>query len=150
MRKKFLIGINENKEIIFGEVEITTRNGYKEFTASFESVVPFENEESNGVEYYESLLEDCYSAEDKYNLCERYDCKPSELAETMAEEEGVETLADERDCSLYSNRIYVNGTEYAFESCSCGQYDFLENSDIVQYTNEKAVKKIYDFWKEKH
>ena len=142
--------MNENKEVILGEVEITTRNGYKEFTASFDSVTPFENEESNGVEYYENLLDECYSAEDKYNMCERYDCKPSELVEVLAEEEGIETLADEKDCSVYSNRIYVNGVEYAFESMSGGQYDFLEDCDMLQYTNEKAVKKIYDFWKEKH
>lgn len=35
MEKKFLLGIN-GKNILIGEIEITTRNGYKEFTASFD------------------------------------------------------------------------------------------------------------------
>lgn len=33
MRKKVLLGVDVNNEIVFGEMEITHRNGYPEFSA---------------------------------------------------------------------------------------------------------------------
>ena len=113
MSKKYLLGINNDNEIVFGEFEIATRNGYNEFTASFDTVAPFEVEESDGIEYMEELLDSCYDNGEKYRLCVQYDCAPSELAEIMAENEYISTNADEKDCSLYSNRIYVDDIEYA-------------------------------------
>lgn len=152
MRKKVLLGITKEKDIVFGEVEITYRNGYREFAASFDVVTPFENVESDGIEYCQELLNNCYDDNQKYNLCKNYDCTPSELAERMAEDGEIETLADERDCSLYSERIEVDGTEFAFESSTCGQYDIFESEDetIIEFTDEESVKKLYDFWQKYH
>lgn len=150
MRKKILLGITEENEIVFADVEITTRNGYKEFTASFDTVAPFENEEADGVEYYEELLDTCYTDADKYKLCERYDCSPSELASEMAEDMGVETLADEKDCSLYNNRIYVDGVEYAFESMCFGQHDIVEDETMKEFVNKALAMRLYDLWEKYH
>jgi hypothetical protein len=144
-----LLGRTDN-EIIFGNFTITDRNGYNEFTASFDTVAPFENEESNGVEYFEELLESCYNDEDKYRLCEQYDCSPSQLAEEMASDEGIDTIADEKDCSLFDSRIYVNGIEYAFESSSCGQHDIMEDEEMVEFTKKELVLKMYEYWKQYH
>lgn len=149
MSKKYLLGINNDNEIVFGEFGITTRNGYNEFTASFNTVAPFEVEESDGIEYMEHLLEDCYDNAQKYELCERFDCAPSELAEIMAEEEYISTNADEKDCSIYSNRIYADGIEYAFESMSCGQHD-IRDEGMKEYTNRAAVEALLDLWDNYH
>ena len=149
MGKKYLLGINNDNEIVFGEFGITTRNGYNEFTACFDTVAPFEVEESDGIEYMESLLDDCYDDGDKYRLCVQYDCTPSELAERMAENEYISTNADEKDCSLYSNRIYVGNIEYAFESMSCGQHDIREEG-MKEYINKKAIDELLNLWDNYH
>ena len=44
MRNKYLLGANRDNELVFGEFEITYRNGYAEFTASFNTVRPFNGE----------------------------------------------------------------------------------------------------------
>ena len=152
MRRKVLLGITKEKDIVFCEAEITYRNGYREFSASFDVVTPFKNVESDGIEYYEELLSNCYDDSQKYNLCEKYDCTPFELAERMAEDGEIETLADEKDCSLYPERIEVDGVEFAFEFSSCGQYDIFESEDeaIIEFTDEESVKKLYNFWQKYH
>lgn len=149
MSKKYLLGINNDNEIVFAEFGITARNNYNEFTACFDTVAPFEVEESDGIEYMEYLLEDCYNNADKYELCEKFDCAPSELVERMAEDACIYTNADEKDCSLYSNRVYVNGTEYAFESISCGQHD-IRGEGMKEYTNKKAVDELLNLWDSYH
>ena len=149
MGKKYLLGINNDNEIVFSEFGITTRNGYNEFTACFDTVAPFKVEGSDGIEYMEELLDSCYDDGDKYRLCVQYDCAPSELPQIMAENEGISTNADEKDCSLYSNRIYVNGIEYAFESSGCGQHD-IRDEGMKEYTNRKAVDELLVLWDNYH
>lgn len=149
MSKKYLLGINNDNEIVFAEFGITTRNGYNEFTACFDTVAPFEVEESDGIEYIEELLESCYDDGGKYRLCVQYDCTPSELPQLMAENEYIETNADEKDCSLYSDRIYVDDVEYAFESMGCGQHD-IRDEGMKEYTNKKAVEELLNLWDSYH
>lgn len=149
MSKKYLLGINNDNEIVFAEFGITTRNGYNEFTACFDTVAPFEVEKSDGIEYIEELLDSCYDDGDKYRLCVQYDCTPSELPQIMAEQEYISTNADEKDCSIYSNRIYVDDVEYAFESMSCGQHD-IRDEGMKECTNEKAVGELLNLWDSYH
>ena len=141
----FLLGFSKEKEVVFGNIEVRGRV----LTASFDTVTPFLNEESNGVEYFNKMIEECYSASDKYELCEKFDCKPSELAKILAEEEGVNTLADERDCSIYGDRLMVDGNEWAFESGCGGQYDFLKNG-MLEYVDKKVVIELYTLWRAYH
>lgn len=148
MREKYLLGATEDNGIVFGEFEITTRNGYPEFTASFDEVNPFtEDELEDGEDYYEELLDSCYDDEQKYKLCEQYNCKPSELAECMADECGTEPM-DIRDCSLYPEIIDVDGVDYYFESGSCGQHDTRGN--MKEYVNEDAYNLIHKLWDKYH
>lgn len=149
MSKKYLLGINNDNEIVFAEFGITTRNGYNEFAACFDTVAPFEVEESDGIEYMEKLLDSCYDDGNKYRLCAQYNCTPSELAEIMAEREGIGTNADEKDCSTYSNRIYVGDVEYAFEFMSGGQHD-IRDEGMQEYTNKKAVEELLNLWDNYH
>lgn len=149
MEIRRLLGISEHNKILFGEFEIRERDGKKTFSASFDVVTPFEVEESDGIEYMENLLEECYSDADKYELCEKFDCTPSELAENMAWEANICTNADEKDCSLYNERIMADGIEYAFESASCGQHD-IRKDGVKEYVNKKAVEKLLNLWDEYH
>lgn len=141
----FLLGFSKEKEVVFGNINV--KNGI--LTASFDTVAPFLNEDSDGSDYMNELLEECYSSSDKYDLCEKYDCTPSELAEVLAEQEGIETLADERDCSTYPERLAVDGEEWAFESMSGGQHDILKDG-MLEFVDKKAVMDLYTFWKNYH
>ena len=150
MRKKYLLGATKDNGIIFGEFEVTNRNGYPEFTASFDEVNPFTADElEDGEDYYEELLESCYDDEGKYKLCEMYNCRPSELAECMADECGTEPM-DMRDCSLYPEIIDVDGIDYYFESGSCGQHD--TRGEIEEYVDVCGGKRNHEkmFFEENH
>lgn len=150
MRNKILLGVNNANEIVFADVEITTRNGYEEFTASFEMVVPFggtsEEIQDKIYEYYDGFvwgIDDAW----KYQLCEQYDCKPSELVDELAN--SCEDVRDAIDCSLYPNFFYINGKEWYFESSSCGQADPNEVGMKI-YTNKEMYDMIYTLWKQFH
>lgn len=149
MRRKYLLGATVDREIVFGEFKITTRNGYTEFTASFNCVRPFtEDECEDATEYYERLIDDCYDAATKYELCESYDCSPNELAGLMARDNGTD-VQDIVDCSLYSNIINVDGVDYYFESGSCGQCDTREYG-MDEYVNQEAYNLLHELWDEYH
>ena len=44
-KTRYLLGATEDLEIVFGEFGVTTRNGYTQFTASFDCVRPFTADE---------------------------------------------------------------------------------------------------------
>ena len=111
MRKKYLLGATVDNELVFGEFEITNRNGYSEFTASFDTVRPFNGEDYDLEEYYEGWI-DGMDKEYLYDLCERFDCKPSELPKELADE--CYDIRDAIDCSLYPEEIEVNGESWYF------------------------------------
>jgi hypothetical protein len=147
-RRKVLLGATKDGEIVFGEFEITNRNKYPEFTASFDTVRPFTADDLEDAEdYYESLLDDCYDDAAKYKLCEQYDCSPSELAENMANENGSDPM-NIRDCSLYPEIIDVDGTDYYFESGSCGQHD--TRNEMYAYTDKDAYDSLHELWDKYH
>ena len=141
-----ILGINKNKEIVFGEFEVRENNV---FVANFFSVAPFEVEESNGIEHMKELLKYCYDDEDLYKLCKQFDCRPSELAKQMTIAEGITTNADEKDCSLFTDRICIDETEYAFESIACGQYDFRKEG-MLEYVNREVTEKLMNIWDNYH
>lgn len=145
---KVLLGATKDGEIVFGEFGIRTFNGLSDFSASFDTVRPFTEEELESPEsYYENLLESCYDEASKYEMCERFDCKPSELAEILMGEEGSEPQ-NLRDCSLYTNIIEVNGTDYYFESGCCGQHD--TRKEMEHYVNKEAYDVLHELWDSFH
>ena len=145
MKKKYLLGATTDKEIVFGEFEVTYRNGYPQFTASFDTVRPFAKDSYDLVEYYEDWV-DCMDKACLYDLCERFDCSPSELPKELANE--CYDIRDAIDCSLYPEIIEVNGEEYCFESGSCGQHDTREEMEV--YTNKEAYDLLHKLWDEHH
>lgn len=148
MRKevKVLLGATKNEELVFANVGYNevARNPY--FAVSFEVVRPVVITESELEMRAESLL-DCYDKEAKYDLCDNWDCKPSELLEEMVCRLDVEELLD---ISLYPESFYVDNTEVYFESDSCGQCgQYCEVVETYCYSKE-LIDFILSNWKEYH
>lgn len=144
-REKFLLGATSNNELVFGEFEVTHRNGYMEFTASFNTVRPFNGDNFDMKEHFENMLE-CWDKESLYDACVRADCKPSELAEYLADE--CCDVRDALDCSLYPKCYQVDGESWYFESCSGGQHD--TRSDMEEIINLGAYNLLHELWDSYH
>ena len=145
MREKYLLGATIDKELVFGEFEVRTWNGKNTFSASFNLVKPFNGTDYDLEEYYENWIEDMPKAE-LYDLCLYHDCKPSELAENLANE--CYDVRDALDCSLYSEEYEVNGNYWYFESSSCGQHDTRE--EMEEIINPKAYNLLHELWDKYH
>lgn len=145
MRMKYLLGATINNEIVFGEFEITHRNGYAEFTASFSTVKPFNGDNID----LEDYLTDWIDSMDKatlYDMCYDRDCKPSELASELASECG--DIRDVMDCSLYPECYEVNGNSWYFESSGCGQHD--TRNEMEEIIDLDAYNLLHKLWDEYH
>ena len=142
---KYLLGTTTDKELVFGEFKVTTRNGYPEFTACFDTVKPFKKDDIDAEEYYENLIDEM---DDTWVLeqLKCYDCQYSELAENMADES--DDIQDIKDCSTYPEIIEIDDTEWYFESMAGGQHDTRADMDII--INEKAYNKIHELWDKYH
>ncbi len=87
MKIKVLLGANRNQELVFGEFSLShprywskekgnyTDESVLDFSASFDVVKPFNGDDYNLEDYFEGYVE-CLDKESKYDMCERFDCKP--------------------------------------------------------------------------
>ena len=145
MRKKVLLGLTDDNEVAFAEVNLSEGLDKKQnFSMSTYLVRPFRVDDIDLVNYTEDWIDgmdDGYL----YTLCKRFDCKPSELAEYIANEEGIEGLMD---LSIYPDFIDIDGDDFAFESGTCGQHD--SRGDMLEYVNEENYNKLHEFWDEYH
>ena len=133
LRKKILLGINkEENKIYFGEIEITTRNNYKEFTASFDVGEAFliDDIDEEYVENYKNEYWNCLDSETKINLL-----KDGEITkEDFFENWDVDDYHDYVDCSCTDyETILNNGQTINFETVRSGQCDIRE--DKVDFEN---------------
>lgn len=150
MRKEFLLGVKEN-EIILGEIEITNRNGYKEFSASFDQGTAFNIEDVDN-EYKENYFEDYWNsvdAETKLSLLEDGDLTKSEVMDNWNEADYHDFI----DCSCTDDEIdLTDGSTINFETTSCGQYDCREDENFSEmiFTNKKAFDLIMELWDNYH
>lgn len=145
MRRKYLLGATSDKELVFGEFEITYRNGYAEFTASFNNVRPFNGDNVDLEEYFEDWAEGL-GKEIKYDMCYDYDCKPSELAKNLADD--CNDIRDAMDCSIYPECYEINGDSWYFESMSCGQHDTRD--EMEEIINPEAYDLLHELWDKYH
>ena len=161
MDVKYLLGATADREIVFAEFGVEhpkywskergnwTDESVRKFSASFDTVRPFtEDEREDATDYYERLIDERYDAEGRCELYELYDCRPSELAELLARDCGSD-VQDIVDCSLYPEIIDVDGTDWYFESGSCGQHDTREDG-MDEYVNEEAYNLLHELWDKYH
>lgn len=151
MRKTFLLGIIKNR-IITGDIEITTRNGYKQFTASFDEGEAFNIEnidEDYKNTYYEELWQWSYTPEQKLDLLENGEKTKEEVFENWSYSEDYRDIID---CSCTDYEMEVNGETINFESTCGGQHDVREEEDFNEmiFTNKKAFDLLMKMWDQKH
>ena len=145
MRNKYLLGATVDGNIVFGEIEVTNRNGYPQFTASFDEVIPFNGNNYDYESYYKIWLDDL-DKEWKYDQCEMYECAPQELPSVLAAQ--CDDPRDALDCSLYPECVEVDGNDWYFESGSCGQHDTRDEMEL--YTNKEAYDRLHKLWDSYH
>ena len=144
-KEKYLLGATYNNELVFGEFDVSIRNYQRIFTASFNTVRPFNGDNFDLEDYFEGWS-DGFDKGELYDMCKRLDCKPSELAENLASE--CCDVRDALDCSLYPECFDVDGESWYFESCSCGQCDTRNNMEEI--INPDAYNLLHELWDEYH
>lgn len=150
MRKTFLLGIIKNR-IITGEIEITTRNGYEEFTACFNEGEAFKIDEINEdykMDYYNELW-NSFDANGKLDLLFDGDRTKEEVFRDWSCNDGYREIID---CSCTDYEIEKDGTTINFETIGAGQCDCREDNDFnkMKFTNKKAFKMLMELWDCKH
>jgi hypothetical protein len=145
---KVLMGATTNNSIIFANIGLP--NEYrKNFSVSFDEVIPVVASDEYLKIMAENLVDGLGNA-DKYNLCETYDCEPSELVDNYMHEQlmtyGVEGLLD---ISLYSESFRIDGIndDIYFESVGCGQND---TRNILIPINEITSDWLHFNWEKYH
>lgn len=141
---KMLLGATKDNELVFANFGITNRNGYPEFTASFDTVRPFDGDSVDLVDYWEDYITEC-DANMLRHMLNEYDCTLSELTEIMANENGIMGTID---CSLYPETYTVDGIDWYFESMGCGQHD--TRGEMSEYVNEDAYNVLHELWDAYH
>lgn len=158
MRRKFLLGATVDREIVFGEFELKhpsywskekgnwTDKDVLEFSASFDTVRPFNGSDYDLEEYFEGWM-DGLDKEYLYDLCERHWCSPQDLPSKLADE--CYDVRDALDCSLYSKEMCIDDEHWYFESGSCGQHDTRKDG-MDDYTNKEAYDLLHELWDAYH
>jgi hypothetical protein len=146
MCKKYLLGATEDREIVFGEFEVTQRNGYSEFTASFDTVRPFKGSDYDLEEYFEGWMDGLDKAY-LYDLCEQHWCSPQDLPSKLADE--CYDVRDALDCSLYPEEMKIDDEYWYFESSIWGQHDTREDG-MDEYTDKEAYDLLHELWDAHH
>ena len=153
MRKTILLGVNSNT-IYTGEFEVTTRNGYKEFTASFNIGWAFDvnNIDDSAEDYFEELWNNS-DDERKLELLQDGDITREEAKNNFFVN-SVYYYRDIIDCSCTDYEVddMTNGDTINFETVACGQVDIREETDFEKtvFTNKEAVMKLLELWDNFH
>ena len=155
MKRTILLGVNGDT-IYTGEFEVTTRNGYKEFTASFNVGWAFDvNNIDDRVEQYFEDLWECSDDEKKLELLQDGDITREEAKREFINVtyyySGYRGFVD-CSCTDYEVDDMPNGDTINFETESCGQVDIRREPDFENtiFTNKEAVFKLLKFWDNFH
>lgn len=147
MEKRFLLGVN-GKSILIGEIDITTRNGYKEFTASFDKGEAFNVDD---IDLFEECQNDwdCLDAESKLDLLYDGDITREDVFDEWTR---YSDYHDFIDCSCTNIELEIDGESINFQTTSGGQHDEREENDFNNfiYTNKKAFELIMYLWDNFH
>ena len=144
---KYLLGATRNHEIVFAEFGVRIYgDGCRFFSASFAMVSPLNGNKFDIESYISDQFEDM-SAADKYYMCERFDCAPSEVVSQWAG--SCDDPRDVLDCSLYPEWYSIDGEDWYFESCAGGQCD-PRQCGMERCTNMKAFNDLMELWDKYH
>lgn len=144
MEKRFLLGVNKDR-ILIGEIEITERNGYKEFTASFDVGEAFNIEDVDFQAECESIWE-CYDAEAKLDLLYDGDRTREDVFDDWTRYSDYHEFID---CSCTDIEVTTKDDILInFQTVSCGQHDERDERDFESFifTDRKAFEYIMYLW----
>ena len=151
LRKNFLLGVNkEENKIYFGEITITTRNGYKEFAANFDVGEAFDISEVDFEDQCNDLW-DCYDAQQKLDLLYDGDRTKEDVFDEWTRCEDYHNFID-CSCTDYETELN-NGQEINFQTTYGGQHDIREDAEEYEniiFTNKEAVEIILKLWDKYH
>ena len=140
--KNILVGATFDNELVFADISIREN---KIFSASFSIVTPSKIDNEYLYERFSSIMEDL-PKEELYNLCEQYNCSPSNLIDELFYYSSVEDILD---ISLFPEQVEINnGDTWVFESAACGQID--TRSLMSEYVNKDAYMRLMTIWNTYH
>lgn len=148
-RETILLGINNNK-IITADVCVTNRNGYNEFTASFnvgEAFDVYKQVDEDHIKDYFNERWDCLTSDEKlYELNDGYYTK-DEVFETWKQNYWYD-YTDFIDCSCTNYEITHENKTINFETVYGGQHDIRDESDYDEmiFTNKELFELIMYYW----
>ena len=146
--RNVLLGATKEGTLVFANIHVGGE-GYRDyFSVSFSEVRPFLATN----EFLEERAEGYVDGMDKeflYDMCEGYDCKPSELVDELVGEAnylGIESLVD---ISLYPESFSIDGYEddVYFESEGGGQHD---TRDILVPIDGEFSEWLHSLWDTYH
>jgi hypothetical protein len=138
---KFLIGATKNHELVFANFGVRQYgNEQPKFSASFDTVMPFKADERDLADYVAD-----HDTGWLWEMCDEYNCKPSELANAMLKNYDVMEIID---CSLYPEYYDIDGHDWYFESVGCGQHDTRD--EMEEIINIDAYNKLHELWDNYH
>lgn len=151
--KKILLGV-KNNNVIIADLRLTTRNGYPEFTASFNEGEAFnidiiDDDYKN--DYFNDYW-DCCDDKTKLQMLQDGDITKEEARENFESEAYYNDYHDYKDCGCTDIEIEKDGKTINFETIACGQHDVRECEDFKDmiFTNEKTFNDIMYLWDKYH
>lgn len=148
-RKTILLGIKDNT-IIITNVCITDRNGYNEFTASFDVGEAFNIDDIDDVykKEYANEYWACLDDRSKLNLLQDGEITKDEALQDIIENSYYGDYRDFVDCSCTDYEITHENKTINFESKCCGQHDVRDdnNYEDMIFTNRELFELVMYYW----
>jgi hypothetical protein len=142
-----LLGATKEGTLVFADIYVGGEHR-NYFSASFNEVRPFLATN----EFLRERAEDYIYGMDKeslYDMCERFDCKPSELVDELVGEANYIGIWSLVDISLYPESYSIDGygDDVYFESEGCGQND---TRDILVPIDPEFSEWLHSLWDTYH
>ena len=143
-----LLGATKEGTLVFADIHVGGEGSRNFLGVSFSEVRPFLATN----EFLRERAENYIDGADKeflYDMCEGFDCKPSDLVDELVGEAnyiGIEALVD---ISLYPESFSIDGYEddIYFESDGCGQ---LDTRDTLIPVDSEFSEWLHSLWDTYH
>ena len=139
-----LLGGTEEGTLVFADIHVGGEHR-DYFSVSFSEVSPFLATDEFLRERAEGYI-DSMDKEFLYDMCERFDCKPSKLVDELVGEAnyiGIESLVD---IFLYPESFSIGDYEddVYFESDGCGQHDTRDSLVPIDSEFSEWLHSLWD------
>lgn len=120
-----LIGAQKNGNLVFAEIDVI----HDELWTDFHAVRPIGNINEVLTKYYDDYFE-TLPIQEKYNLCESYDCAPSMVPLNMAQD--CHNVYEVIDGGILQRSVTAHDTEWYFraEDAEIEQMDILTDESV--------------------